>query len=205
MYIPTQNATSIGSNSSLISVSTGSAVSSGSCTSSGATCMGNTDNDSNTIGNTLKGYYYDSTHGFFKLNWSANANYNVRATESTDKCSTTIGGYGYRFRGYAMSEDAGLINFSYSDDIYVYYCEKDQKLHGYAYSEDLGFQNFEGIGLTIAGISNIAVVASTGSTDPFFVNNSTLILQDVPQDWGFFQGEKGITDVGKEVLFYIIK
>ncbi len=67
-------------------------------------------------------------------------NNNVRVISSTDRCAT---GYGYKLGGFAQGVDAGLINFNYSSDVFVYYCESDSKLHGYAYNEDYGFQSFE--------------------------------------------------------------
>lgn len=83
-----QPATSSGSNNSRVWFSTGQA-------STGTTSYINKNNDSDTIGNYLRGYYYDTQFGFFRLDWNtADTSQNVRIISSTDKCGT---GYGYKF------------------------------------------------------------------------------------------------------------
>lgn len=161
-----QSATGSGSNNSTVWFSTGGA-------STGTTSYINKNNDSDIISNYLRGYYYDTQFGFFKLDWNpTDTTKNVRIVSSTDKCG---GGYGYKFAGYAYSEAAGFIKFDYSNDIFVYYCESDKRLHGYAYSEHIGFQNFEGLSFEIVALSQNVPNLTFGS-DPFFINNNSLIL-----------------------------
>ena len=168
----------------------------------------NKDNDSTTISNYLIGYYYDTQYGLFRLDWDAtNPNNNVRIIDSTDKCTT---GYGYKLGGFARGAvyngtipDAGFFNFNYSDDIYVYYCESDGKLHGTAYDLDYGFQSFEGIQFDIIAKSDLTP-AILGNPDPFFVNNNSILL--LPSvGWNSVQGDEAATDWGKSSTFYIIK
>lgn len=140
-----QSATSSGSNNSQIWFSTGAA-------STGTTSYMNKNNDSDTIGNYLRGYYYDTQFGFFRLDWNpTDITQNVRIISSTDKCGT---GYGYKFGGYAWSDSAGLIRFDYDTTNFVYYCESDKKLHGWAYSEHIGFQSFEGLSFEVIALAN---------------------------------------------------
>lgn len=142
-FLP-QQTTSSGSNNSTAWFSTGAA-------STGTTSYINKDNDSDTIGNYLRGYYYDTQLGFFRLDWNlTDTTKNVRVISSTDKCGT---GYGYKFGGYAYGEAGGYIKFDYNNDIFVYYCESDKKLHGYAYGEHTGFQNFEGLSFEVVALS----------------------------------------------------
>lgn len=144
-----QSATSSGSNNSTVWFSTGGLSLDG--TASGTTSYINKNNDSDTIGNYLRGYYYDTQLGFFRLDWNlTDTTKNVRIISSTDKCGT---GYGYKFGGYAYGEAGGYIKFDYNNDIFVYYCESDKKLHGYAYSEHTGFQNFEGLSFEVVALS----------------------------------------------------
>lgn len=167
--IPTQSATTTGGNTNTVWFSTGT-------TSTGAQYYVqyvNRDNDSSIVNNYLQGYYYDTQFGFFKLDWdSTTPSNNVRIVDSTDKCPT---GYGYKLGGYARGEDVGFLDFDFDNDIYVYYCESDQKLHGYAYDFDLGLQSFEGIGFNIAA-SSTNTASLIGGNDPFFVNNNSIIL-----------------------------
>ncbi len=175
-----QSATSSGSNNSQIWFSTGS-------TSSGTTSYINKNNDSDVIGNYLRGYYYDTQFGYFKLDWNeTNANENVHVASSTDKCGT---GYGYKFSGFAQSTTAGFINFNHDVSNFVYYCESDKKLHGWAYSEHLGFQSFEGIGFEVVALSQNNPSLSTGN-DPFFVNNNSVILMNLPKKTVSVQGDE---------------
>ncbi len=148
--IATQSATGTGSNGSTVWVSTGT-------TSTGGQYLTeyvNRDDDSATVGNYLRGYYYDTVYGFFRLDWdSADPSNNVRVSDSTDRCGN---GYGYRFDGFARGIDAGFLDFGYDDSTFVYYCESDGLLHGYAYSPDSGFQNFEGISVTLSAFGSIS-------------------------------------------------
>lgn len=99
--------------------------------------------------------------------------------------------------------DAGFLDFDYSSDIFVYYCDSDSKLHGYAYNEDYGLQSFEGIRFTIAAVpDNTPSLAS--NTAPFFVNNNSVILS-APAGAGTIQGDQQSNDWGKSMLFYIVK
>ena len=163
----------------------------------------NSENNSTIIWNTLKWYYYDTVHGFFELDWSTtNINQNVRIVSSTPACDT---GYGYKFWGYAYSDTAGFIDFNYSDDIFVYYCEDDQQLHGYAYSKMVGFQNFEWVSFSLNPTVE-QVQTATGSS--LFLNDSTKI--DQSDVWNnnannYFWGDIVEMEDDKETIFYIIK
>jgi hypothetical protein len=85
--IPSQESTQGGSSNSRIWFSTG-------ATSSGTTSYMNKNNDSDTIGNYLRGYYYDTQFGFFRLDWNMqDTTQNVRVVSSTNACSN---GYGYK-------------------------------------------------------------------------------------------------------------
>jgi len=196
----TQSATSVGSNNSTVWFSTG--WLSLDETASGTTSYINKDNDSDTIGNYLRGYYYDTQFGFFRLDWNlVDTTKNVRIISSTDKCGT---GYGYKFAGYAYGEAGGYIKFDYNNDIFVYYCESDDKLHGYAYSEHTGFQNFEGLSFEVVALSQNIPNLTFGS-DPFFVNNTSLILMGLQGHLTDIQGESVANQKWREVIFYIVK
>jgi hypothetical protein len=196
-----QTATASGSDNSRISVSTGGL--SADATASGTTSYVNSNSDATVIGDYLKGYYYDSMLGFFRLDWSANPSNNVRFVASSTKCAS---GYGYQLGGYAYGAYGGIINFGYSSNINVYYCQSDNKLHGYAYSSDTGFQNFEGVGFSLLGGGAVMGAGfSTGSSDPFFANNSTILLSETPSSITNIQGEKTSSEIGSEVIFYIVK
>lgn len=167
--IDPQFVTSSGSNNSHIYFSTGG-------TASGTTSYINKDNDSDTIGNYFQGYYYDTQFGFFKLDWNTgDTSQNVHVVSTTDKCS----GVGYKFAGYAQSDSAGYIKFDHDATNFVYYCTSDKKLHGWAYSEHLGFQSFEGITFEIIALADNPQ-SLTSTSDPFFVNNKSLILMNFP-------------------------
>ncbi|HBB27556.1 TPA: hypothetical protein DCZ36_03625 [Candidatus Gracilibacteria bacterium] len=190
-----QGATSSGSNNNQIWFSTGGA-------SSGTTSYWNKDNDSDTIGNSLRGYYYDTQFGFFTLDWNTtDTTQNVHIVSSTDKCGT---GYGYKFGGYARSDTAGYIKFDSDVNNFVYYCESDKKLHGWAYSEHLGFQSFEGMSFEVVTLSQNNPSLTSGN-DPFFVNNTSLILINLPNNPTDIQGKGLAKKQGQEVIFYIIK
>lgn len=195
--ISIQSTTTQGSNGNTTWFSTGT-------TSTGSqyfTQYMNSGNDSAVIGNYLHGYYYDTQYGFFKLDWSAtDPLMNVRVIASTDRCAS---GYGYKLSGFAQGIDAGLLNFNYSSDVFVYYCESDGKLHGYAYDVDFGFQSFEGVRFNINAIPE-NTQAFTAVADPFFVNNNSIILSS-PVGAGTIQGDQQSTDWGKSMLFYIVK
>lgn len=135
-----QTAVFSGSNSSFVTIGTGGLSQDG--TASGTVEYVNKDSDQNIYGNFLKGHYYDSVFGFFRLDWSENPENNVRFVASTNRC---VGGYGYVLGGYAYSKYAGFVAFNHSSETFVYYCEDDRKLHGYAYGDGVGFQSFEGI------------------------------------------------------------
>ncbi|MDP2104079.1 MAG: hypothetical protein Q8K26_04115 [Candidatus Gracilibacteria bacterium] len=195
-----QPATSSGSNNSTVWFSTGGL--SLDETASGTTSYINKTNDSDTIGNYLRGYYYDTQFGFFRLDWNlVDTTKNVRIISSTDKCGT---GYGYKFGGYAYGEAGGYIKFDYNNDIFVYYCESDDKLHGYAYSEHTGFQSFEGLSFEIIALSGNTPSLTFGS-DSFFVNNTSLILMGLSGRSTDIQGESVANQKGREVIFYIVK
>lgn len=202
-FLP-QPATSSGSNNSTVWFSTGWLSLDG--TATGTTSYWNKDNDSTTIGNYFKGYYYDTQFGFFRLDGSSinneiSVDQDVRIVSSTDRCGE---GYGYKFAGYAYSEAAGYIKFDYNNDIFVYYCESDKKLHGYAYSEHAGFQNFEGLSFEVVALSANVSTLTFGS-DPFFVNNTSLILMGLSGHLTDVQGESVANQKWHEVIFYIVK
>lgn len=197
-----QSATSSGSNNSKIWFSTGGSL-------SGTTSYINKNNDSDTIGNYLKGYYYDTVLGFFKLDWnSTDTTQNVSILSSTDKC---VSGYGYKFWGYAASDTAGYIQFNHDANNFVYYCESDKKLHGWAYSEQIGFQSFEGISFEIVALAQNPQSLPSWN-DPFFVNNNTKILMGTTTSsnggqnkMNTIQGKWLARKSWQEVFFYIVK
>ncbi|MFZ3232599.1 MAG: hypothetical protein WA194_03590 [Patescibacteria group bacterium] len=195
-----QSATGNGSNGSVIMVGTGGTSADG--TATGMVEYVNKDSDQTVFGNYLRGYYYDTQLGFFKLDWSSNPSDNVRFVASTTKCAS---GYGYALGGYAYGQDGGLIDFDYSSDVSVYYCENDKKLHGYAYSTDAGFQNFEGISLE-AWSGGYRANFALGE-DPNFLNNSTFLLSSIPPELQAtgIQGETQTRSWGVETIFYIVK
>ncbi len=195
-----QSASGSGSNGSVVMVGTGGTSADG--TATGMVEYVNKDSDQTMFGNYLRGYYYDTQLGFFKLDWSSNPSDNVRFVASTTKCAS---GYGYALGGYAYGQDGGLIDFDYSSDISVYYCENDKKLHGYAYSTDAGFQNFEGISLE-AWSGGYRATFVLGE-DPNFLNNSTFLLSSIPPELQAtgIQGETQTRSWGVETIFYIVK
>lgn len=130
----------------------------------------NAGNNSTIIWNYFSWYYYDSVYGFFRLNWSNNLWDNVRIVSWTNACTDD---YGYKIGWYAYSDSAGLIDFDYNDNIYVYYCLSDKKMHGYAYSETLGFQSFEWIWFEIITSPGSEDIGPSGSD--LFVNDQTQI------------------------------
>jgi len=176
-----QSAISSGSNNSQVWFSTGGA-------STGTTSYWNKNNDSDPIGNYFRGYYYDTQLGYFRLDWnSLDSAQNVRVIGSTDKCSV---GYGYKFGGYAQSDFAGFIKFDYDSNNFVYYCQSDRKLHGWAYNEDTGFQSFEGVSFEIIALAqNPQTFSSSAGNDPFFVNNNSAILMNLPTNIQGIQGK----------------
>lgn len=190
--ITTQNAINLGSNSSLISVSTWS-----------TTQYINENNDSETIWNSFSWYYYDSAFWFFKLNWSSTWSNNVRVVSSTDKCSS---GYWYKIWWYAYSEYAWLIDFDFNNDIFVYYCESDSKLHWFAYSENNWFQNFDWIWLDLISVTTNIPEIFQNNWDPFFVNNNTMLLENKNDIFtNAIQWQRNNVEVAKETIFYVLK
>ena len=179
--------------------------------------------------NYLSWYYYDSTYGFFKLNWDTNTANNVQVVNSSasaDKCNWTTS---YKFSWYAKwadlngnsTADAWYIDFDYAEhhsnpaysDIYVYYCSDDKKLHWYAYSSDLWFQNFEWLSVDIFTQWNVSTLLIK-KDDPFFVNNFTDILNDTywSSSWNSvwnwnsnIQWDIITKETWKEMIFYITK
>lgn len=119
------------------------------------------------IWNYLKGYYYNSGMWFFQLDWSGSKSKNVSIVSSTEKCGTS---YGYKLWGNAYSEFYWFMDFDYDDDIFVYYCEWDKKLHWFWYSTYAWFQNFDGIGFEILPWT-WALLWTTSSN--LFVNDTT--------------------------------
>jgi hypothetical protein len=195
-------ATASGSNNSLISIVTDT----GSPGSVKEAKYWNKWDNSTIIDNFFTGYYFDSSYGFFRLDWSANQQENIRVVSSTSACPT---GYGYKIGGYARSEYFWFIDFDYSSSVYVYYCESDKKMHGYGYSETLGFQNFEGISFDI--IPNIGGIAETTSSG-IFVNDTTSLPNigvfsggSSNFDYNSLFGDTFSLDATKESIFYIIK
>lgn len=167
--------------------------------------------NSTVIGNYFKWYYYDNNLWFFRLDWSSNPAENVSIISSTEKCWNS---YGYKLGWYAQSawtswEIFGYMDFDYSSDIYVYYCEWDKKLHGYAYTEYLGFQNFEWIWFEILPFS-WALLWTTSSN--LFVNDTTNINQKWVYTWSdsnYWKSWIGWDifniDDTKESIIYIIR
>lgn len=193
-YIPTQTTSELWSNNSLISF-----------TSSDAAYI-NKWNNSTIVWNYFKGFYYDNTFGFFRLDWSENPTQNVSIISGTAACVTS---YGYKLGWYAYSEYYGFIDFDYSDDVFVYYCEWDKQLRGYWYSATLGFQNFEWIWFEI--IPNVSTLTQDIWTQ-IFVNDTTNIESIQIYTWetsNFDYNSIGWDinefDTTKESIFYIIK
>lgn len=166
----------------------------------------NKDNDSTIIWNYLKWYYYDDIYWFFKLDWDDTWNDNVKIIASTTKCQDW---YWYKFSWFAAWidtwnwRDIWFIDFDYSNDIYVYYCENDKKLHWYAYSDDLWFQNFEWISLEVLNNQGVLILEKTDDT--FFTNNFTDILSTSINNSDSLQWDIYDKENWKESIFYIIK
>ncbi len=167
----------------------------------------NKGNNSTVIGNYFKGYYYDSVYGFFRLDEpTLQPSERVRVVSSTGKCPSW---YGYKLWWYAYSSVWGVIDFDYNNNIFVYYCESDKKLHGYGYNENIGFQSFEWIGFEI--IPNITTNNVTTGTG-FFVNDITSIDDIVTYSWATSNYDYNTIgwdvielDATQESIFYIVK
>jgi hypothetical protein len=195
LNITQQTATLTGSNNSLLTVS-----SDGSHLSQYV----NSWDDSTIIGNYFEWYYYDTLYGFFRLDWSSEETENVRIVDTTSACPSWVG---YKLWWKAYSQYAWYIDFDYSDDNFVYYCESDGLLHGEAYSKYIGFHRFEWIGFQIATV--ITQAPEVESNTWVFVNDQTTIY-DAFQDsidpsertsWEFID----TFEDSWESLFYIIK
>lgn len=162
----------------------------------------NHNDDSEIIWNYFEWYYYDNYMWFFKLNWSADTTKNVKIISSTNKC---VWGYWYKIWWYAYSNHYWLIDFDYNNDIFVYYCTIDNKLHWYAYLETIWFQNFEWIKIENISPANIAV----NSNNPFFVNDSSMILltdyKESNWELSVVDWEKKNIHYWDESIFYIFK
>lgn len=198
--IPTQNATWFGSNNSQIGVSV---VLGG--TIDGGTYYIEKWWNSSAIWNYLTGYYFDSGMWFFLLNWSSNPSKNVSFIWSTSKCPNS---YGYQLWWYAYNPYFGFMQFDYSSDIFVYYCEGDKKLHGFGYNPYVGFQNFEWIQFEIFPWSGWLL--GTTNSD-LFVNDTSNINIDSSYTWSdsnyskdWIGWETFNIDDTKESVIYII-
>ncbi|MDD5770146.1 MAG: hypothetical protein PHE25_04195 [Candidatus Gracilibacteria bacterium] len=165
----------------------------------------NKDSNVDIIGNYLGGYYYNNLFGYFQLDWNqTDTSSNVSIVGTTSKCSNNS--YGYKFSGFAKSDTSGLIDFSYDDNNFVYYCLSDNKLHGKAYSKAIGFQNFEGLsfdifssGTTLTNITNTGGGLFVNNTSIMFINNN-LLNKD-----SSVTGNKSSVKYGDESIFYIFK
>lgn len=178
-----QISTGTGSNNSKISTLTG------------AVSYINKGDDSSISGNYFSGYYYDSVNWFYRFNWdSSNPDENnVHVAGLTDACGN--GSIGYKLEGFSRGDAGGYMNFSYDNNIFVYYCTNDARLHGFAYNINEGFQNFTGIAFDInASTTNIPIVP-TIVNDQNFVNNFSRILDPNAVS----------NDAEKISVFYIIK
>lgn len=147
-------------------------------------------------------FYYNSLYGFFQLDWSSDITKNVKVVWSTDMCSSW---YGYKLGWGAKSETVGLIDFDYSDTVFVYYCVNDGLLHGKAYSNVIWYQSFEWLSFDILPEFTSSLLDATN--DKIFVNNSTTIFSNLkitnkstPQI-----AKKEAIDYGEESIFYIWK
>lgn len=163
-------------------------------------------NNSTIIWNYFTGYYYDSVFWFFQLDWSSNPEKNVRIFSSTDECPT---GYWYKLWWKAFSENAWFIDFNYSSDVFVYYCESDSKLHWKAYSKEIGVQNFEWIEFEI--ITSWDTEAIITNSDVFSNDNTRINIEEV-----FTWSNSNVSideilwedlkfDQTEESIFYIVK
>lgn len=169
-------------------------------------------NNSSVIWNSLQGYYHDSVLWYFKVNWSQTASQNVRIVGSTSLCTNS---YGYKLWGYSYSEYYGFMDFDYSDEIFVYYCDSSKSLQGYAYNSDLWLQSFEWITFDIE--VKPTTIAQLPVNNLIFVNDATkLISPRIPIFESSVSNEWWINDVFigadeiefeaiQESLFYIIK
>ena len=204
--LDTSSSTTAWTSASTIWFSTGWVSSDG--TASGSSLYINNWNDTQVISNYLSGFYYDTNYGFFAFSWTGATSLNVHVSDVTTKCGAWV--YGFRFAWYAKGAETALgntvwlINFWYDNNIFVYYCDNDKKLHGYAYSEDIGFQSFEWIAFEVGAVPNIGDPFSP-KVDPFFVNNNSAIISDTNQAFNSIQSDVISTDWWKESIFYIIK
>lgn len=144
----------------------------------------NKDANSDIIGNYLSWSYYSTIYGYFDF-------IDVRFTGSTWKCSS---GYGYKLSGQAKNETVWYIDFWYNTNTFVYYCINDNKLYGNAYMQSIWEQNFDGITFEI--IKSIAL-PNIPSKNTFFVNNSTMLFYNTPENFWSKSWE--------ETIFYIWK
>lgn len=157
----------------------------------------NKNSNSDIVGDYLWWYYYNKNYWFFKLDWSDDKTKNVRIVWSTSKC---LNWYWYRFDWYAQSwnwvvSNAGLIDFWYNKDTYVYYCVWDKRLYWKAYSPAIWEIIFDWILLEILPVSLNPTV--NNSKDAFFVNNySNLFYVNFEEKWIKYWAES---------IFYIWK
>lgn len=162
--------------------------------------------NSTAVWNYFEWYYYDSNLGYFLLDWSTNPNENVRIVDSTSECSTW---YGYKLWWKSYSAYFGFMDFNYSEDIFVYYCLADAKLHWLAYSPYIWFQNFEWIALELFPTISTAFL---NPSSEIFVNDVTSI-DEVEWFVGSWSNkdddsvgwERYNLDDTQEATFYIIK
>ena len=159
-YIKTQTATLKGSNNSEVTFS-----------NNLTTYYINKDNNNSSIWDYFKGYYYDNRFWYFRLDWSPTKTNNTRIVSTTSKCASWDW---YKLWGFAYSKYAWYIDFDYDSNIYVYYCESDEKLHGYWYSKHLWFQAFEWIWFKIVSIDTTPDIEDDG----WFTNDWSVIEND---------------------------
>ena len=107
------------------------------------------------------------------------------------------------------------MDFDYSDEIFVYYCDSSKSLQGYAYNSDLWLQSFEWITFDIE--VKPTTIAQLPVNNLIFVNDATkLISPRIPIFESSVSNEWWINDVFigadeiefeaiQESLFYIIK
>lgn len=173
----------------------------------------NRGNNSSIIDNYFTGYYYDTLYGYFKVDYLATMEENVRVVSSYSGCGTW---YGYKLGGYAYSEYYGFVDFDFNSSVFVYYCETDSSLHGYAYSDTLGFQSFEGIDFPIEVTTSNTPIVLTSNTS--FTNDSSTILTNSDSNSSQNNGQidpnysdttiqtfQGSFEPEDDSMFYIIK
>ena len=170
-----------------------------------ATFYVNKDNNSSIIWNFLSWYYYDSVYWFFRLDWDSPwSTKNVRIVDSTDKCPW----YWYKLWWYAYSDNFWFVDFSYDENIFVYYCIDKTipewwYLDWYAYLENVWFQNFKWIKFSIK--PEVTSDSDVVNDDNFVNDNTEITKPDFENDSDVINWNIQYLNDRKWSIFYIIK